>query len=188
MVGNAAEDLGDEGLNGVGVGFDGSDAELGALGTLARGVADAARGATDERDGGVATPAEPGERDEAEEVAEMQALGGGVEAAVNLEVPGTRFGERLRGGGLDEPSLHEHVHDAGRRGAGGGSGSGSGGGGVGGEAAAKRVVVGEEEATVRAQEGPRGGGRGHGGGGHRAAGEELMPVRLGAWVRVCVRG
>jgi hypothetical protein len=31
--------------------------------------------------------------------------------------------------------------------------------------------VGEEEATVRAQEGPRGGGRGHGGGGgHRGEG------------------
>jgi len=166
-LGNAAEDLGDKGLNGVGVGFDGSDVQLGALGTLPRGVADAARGATDERDGGVAASAEPGERDQAEEVAEMQALGGGVEAAVNLELPGPRCGERLRGGGLDEPSLHEHVHDAGRRSGGGGSG----GSGVGGEAAAKRVGVGEEEATVRAQEGPRGGGRGHGGGGgHRGEG------------------
>ena len=65
-LGNAAEDLGDEGLNGVGVGLDGSDVELGTLGTLARGVAVAARGATDERDGGVAAPSEPGERDQSE--------------------------------------------------------------------------------------------------------------------------
>lgn len=154
---DAAENLGDEGLNGVGVALDGSYVELRALGTLSRGIANAARGATDERDGGVAASAEPGERDQAEEVAEMQALGGRVEAAVNLELPWTRCGERLRGDGLDESSLHEHVHDAGRRGGGGGSGSSS----VGGETAAKRMGVWEEEATVRAQEGPRGGGGGH---------------------------
>jgi len=150
-LGNAAEDLGDEGLDGVGVGFDGGDVELGALGALAGRVPDAARGAADERDGGVAAPAEPGERDEAEEVAEVEALGGGVEAAVHLKLPGARRRECLRGRGLDEAALPEHVHDAARRGGGDGRG---GGGGCGGEAASEGADEGEEEAAVRAQEGP----------------------------------
>lgn len=63
----------------------------------------------------MAATTEPGERDKAEEVAEMQALSRGVEAAVNLELlllPRSCRGrtECLGGGSLHEPALPENVH------------------------------------------------------------------------------
>ena len=68
---SAAEDLSDEGLDRVGVGDDGGEVELRALGALSGGVSYAASGAADERDSGVAAAAEPGERHETDEVAEV---------------------------------------------------------------------------------------------------------------------
>jgi hypothetical protein len=71
-LGNAAEDLGNQGPDGVEVCGDGRNVELGALGTLARRIVDAPGGAADERNGSVPASAEPGERDQAKEVAEVQ--------------------------------------------------------------------------------------------------------------------
>lgn len=80
--------------------------ELGALEGLAGWVADAGSGAADECDGVVAAALEPGEDNEAEEVAEVEALGGGVEAAVDFDGAGgngvVKVGARE---GLEEAAL-----------------------------------------------------------------------------------
>lgn len=86
--------------------------ELGALEGLAGWVADAGSGAADECDGVVAAALEPGEDNEAEEVAEVEALGGGVEAAVDFDGAGgngvVKVGARE---GLEEAALLEDFDD-----------------------------------------------------------------------------
>ena len=52
---------------------------------LAKGVSDASSGAADKGDELVAETVEPGEDDEAEEVAKVERLSGGVETQVNFE-------------------------------------------------------------------------------------------------------
>ena len=77
------------------------------------GVADERGGAADERDSAVAAAAEPGEDDEAEEVAEVEGLRGGVEAAVDLEGCRceARAAERVAGDGLNQTALFEDSDD-----------------------------------------------------------------------------
>ena len=85
------EDSGDGGLNAEGVAAERVEVEVevevevGTLKGLAGGVADVSGGSVDEGDGLVAEAVEPGEDDEAEEVAEVERLSGGVETAVNFE-------------------------------------------------------------------------------------------------------
>lgn len=99
-----------------GVLFECGGVELGSLEGLAGGVADAGGGAADEGEGSVAAAAEPGEDDEAEEVAEVEALGGGVEAAVDPEggiswVRGCGPEGGVVGCGVEEAALFEDFDD-----------------------------------------------------------------------------
>ena len=77
------------------------------------GVTDSRGGSANERDGAVAAATEPGEHDEAEEVAEVEGLRGGVEAAVDLEGwwCEARAAERVAGDGLDQTTLFEDSDD-----------------------------------------------------------------------------
>ena len=79
------EDSGNGGLNAKGVAAEKVEVEVGTLEGLARGVSDASSGAVDKGDGLVAETVEPREDDEAEEVAKVERLSGGVETQVNFE-------------------------------------------------------------------------------------------------------
>lgn len=86
--------------------------ELGSFYGLAGGVTDTGGGATDEGNSMVAAALEPGEHDKAEKVTEVEALSGGVEAAVDLDGAGRNgvieIGARE---GLEEAALLEDVDD-----------------------------------------------------------------------------
>ena len=83
-----------------------------ALGGPAAGVADEAGGAAEERDCAVATALEPGEDDDAEEVAEVDGVGGRVKPDVNGEGLGGGHAAEVVGGHiLDELTLAEDVED-----------------------------------------------------------------------------
>nr|POF26593.1 hypothetical protein CFP56_70298 [Quercus suber] len=73
------EDSGDGGLNAEGVASKRVEVEVGTLEGLVGGVAN------DEGHELVAEAVDPGEDDEAEEVAKVERLSGGVETAVNFE-------------------------------------------------------------------------------------------------------
>ena len=78
QVAELAHDAGD-------VGVDGFLGEEIALGRFAARVADHAGGAAGEDDGLVSGELEPAEHDEAEEVAELEAAAGGIEADVERD-------------------------------------------------------------------------------------------------------
>ena len=79
------EDYGDGGLNAKGVAAKRVKVEVGMLEGLARGVADANGGTTDEGDRLVVEAMEPRKDDEVKEVAEVERLSNGVETAVNFK-------------------------------------------------------------------------------------------------------
>jgi len=58
---------------------------------------------------------EPGQYDDAEEVAEVQRLRGGVEAAVDLDRRGARVPKRVAGDGLDQTAFFEDFNDVAER-------------------------------------------------------------------------
>ena len=79
------EDFGNGGLNAKGVAVERVEVKVGTLEGLARGVSNASSSAADEGNRLVAKMMELGEDDEAEEVAEVERLRGGVETTVNFE-------------------------------------------------------------------------------------------------------